>query len=222
MSYAKNIKQAAIHLRQRGLSIIQIARKLHIAKSTTSLWVKDVPLPKAIAAQIKHRELVGREKGLAVMKAKRVLTQRQYEKEALILLQDLRPFKKRDLLRLLCAVVFWCEGSKRRTSTANFTNSDPSLVKFFLFAMRSAFKLDESKFRPLIHLHEYHFVKKQTLFWSKITGIPWQQFTKPYCKPNTRKRIRDGYEGCISIRYHDAKIAKRLSALYHILAKRVP
>ncbi len=33
-------------------------------------------------------------------------------------------------------------------------------------------KLDETKFRALLHLHDYHDEKKSKTFWSRISGIP--------------------------------------------------
>lgn len=219
MSHPQKMKQQAIVLRKKGFSIIQIAKKYNLAKSTVSLWVSSIPLPRNITLQLKNRELKGREKGWAVMKARRKLAQIEYEKEAKKLLRTIRPLKNKKLLQLLCAIVFWCEGSKRNVTDVRFTNSDPALIRLFLYAFRSAFSVDESKFRALIHIHEYHFVLKQTLFWSKITGIPLTQFTKAYIKPHTAIRKRDNYPGCISLRYGDARIAKRLNALYCAIAQ---
>jgi len=40
-------------------------------------------------------------------------------------------------------------------------------------------------------------------------------------KINTKKRIRKGYQGCPSIKYYDAKIAKELHALYNVFAEKM-
>jgi len=45
MSYTKLTKNKAVQLRRRGLSILVIAAQLKVAKSTISLWVRDIPLP---------------------------------------------------------------------------------------------------------------------------------------------------------------------------------
>jgi len=74
--------------------------------------------------------------------------------------------------------------------------------------------VDETKFRALIHLHEYHDESKQKKFWSDITKISENKFQKSYLKINTGKRIKENYPGCISIKYYDAKIFKELKALY--------
>jgi hypothetical protein len=103
--------------------------------------------------------------------------------------------------------------------SVSFINSDPEMIKYFLDVFRKAFKVDEKKFRALIHLHEYHDIDKQTDFWSKITRIPKEQFTKPYRKENGGKRKRENYQGCVSIRYNDRKIAKELIFLVKELSK---
>lgn len=208
-------------MRKKGFSIPQISKQLDIAKSTTSLWVSKIPLPQNILDQIKERELTGREKGIEVMRARRYLALLQFQTEAAKFIRKMKLLKNKKLLKLITAIIFWCEGSKRRLSQVQFTNSDPKLVQVFLFALRNAFFIEESKFRALIHLHEYHNKKKQHHFWSTMTGIPLNQFIKPYIKPHTGIRKRDDYQGCISIRYSNAKIAKELDALYHSLAEQV-
>lgn len=218
---SKILKQKAIRMRKTGWSIPQISKKLDIAKSTASLWVSKIPLPQNILDQIKDKELIGREKGLAVMKARRYLAQMQIQDGADKFIKKLKLLNDKNILKLLASVIFWCEGNKRRTSGLQLTNSDPKLIQVFLHAIRRAFDIDESKFRALIHLHEYHNKQEQHNFWSTVTSIPLNQFTKPYLKPHTGIRKRDDYQGCISIRYNDAKIAKQLKALYYSLAEQI-
>lgn len=98
-------------------------------------------------------------------------------------------------------------------------NSDPKMIETFLKLFRIAFTTNESKFRALVHIHEYHNGEKQRKFWSELTKIPINQFSKNYLKPHTKKRIRDGYQGCIRIRYYDATIALELRTFYNTLAK---
>lgn len=215
------LKNKAVKMRKKGFSIPQISKKLGIAKSTTSLWVSKIPLPQNIMDQIKERELTGREKGIEVMRARRYLALLQIQKEAARFIRKMKLLKNKNLSKLMTAVLFWCEGSKRNISEVRFTNSDSKLVQVFLYALRNAFRIDESRFRALIHLHEYHNKDRQHHFWSTMTGIPLSQFTKPYMKPHTGIRKRDDYQGCISIRYADAKIAKELDALYHSIAEQV-
>jgi hypothetical protein len=91
-----------------------------------------------------------------------------------------------------------------------FINSDPNLVHTFLSLLRRSFNIDENKFRVCIHLHDYHNELRQIKFWSKITDIPTGKFLKSFRKSNTGKRVRNNYNGCVSIRYHDVMVSREL------------
>lgn len=206
-------------LRTRGLSILTISRQENIAKSTVSLWVRDVALAEPILRLLETNSIIGRTKGLRVLNAKRQLKKTEDENWARKSLERLNLKGNPDFWKLCAALLFWCEGTKRPLSVLCFTNSDPELIKSFLMSMRSGFPLEERKFSVVMHLHEYHDEYKQKVFWSKITGIPTSQFKKTYLKPNTGLRKRAGYQGCLSIRYGDAKIARKLYALYHAFSQ---
>lgn len=206
-----NEHRQAIILRRRGYSMKEIAHDLKISKSTASLWTKDVVLNQIAQTRLRTRVSAGQ---LASAKAKRkIIADREAYlfREATMLVD--RSIVSKDYAKLLCAMLYWCEGNKSVRCGVYFTNSDPKLVSKFLHLFRSSFDLDESKFRPCIHLHEYHSSPKQLAFWSKITNIPKKQFIRPYCKPNTGKRIREGYQGCIGIRYHSNDLARQLNAV---------
>lgn len=42
-----------------------------------------------------------------------------------------------------------------------------------------------------------------------------------YCKSNSGPRKRQGYQGCISIRYNDSNVAKKLSSIYDAFAQQI-
>lgn len=218
MAHPIKIKQEAVKLRKEGLSIPAIAKKLSIAKSTTSLWVRSVPLSEEIRSQLSENSMKANEKGREIMRIRRFLDRQKDAKEANNILALLQGSIDKNFWQLCAAILFWCEGSKRNLSVVGFINSDPQMIRVFLMAFRIAFVLEEKKFRIVIHLHNYHDEKKQKIFWSEVTQIPEEQFTKSYIKPNTQIRKREGYPGCISIKYFDARLAKKLDALYHAFA----
>ena len=81
-----------------------------------------------------------------------------------------------------------------------FINSDPKLIKTYLSLLRSAFDIKEEKLIAWLHLHSYHDRPEMLTFWSKVTGIDKNRINI-YNKKNTAIRKKDGYKGCISIRY---------------------
>lgn len=207
------LKKKSVALRKQGLSMDEIHKKLKVAKSTASLWVRDVILSKKAKKRLLNLGVKGREKGALVRKTMRdkfvseVVAAHRKE------LQQLPKTKFLD--KLLCAMLYWCEGEKTTVSIA-FVNSDPLLIKTFLRLLRLAYKLSENKFRVVVHLHSYHNEEKQKKYWSKITNIPLGQFHKIYWKKNSGKSIKKNYPGCISVRYYDHRIAKDLMQLWQL------
>ena len=139
-------------------------------------------------------------------------------KEAIKSLKVIRITK--DIWRLCGALVYWCEGSKRHLSSGvRFANSDPQLARFFVECLRNGFEIDEPLLKARLHLHSYHNARKQTKFWSNALDIPVQRFQSPYIKPNTQKRKREGYPGCVDVSYGRAKIVRSIDTYYKELYK---
>jgi hypothetical protein len=218
MAYAKKIKEQVTALRKKGNSINAITRKTGVAKSTVSLWIRDVQLPIHLRLSLEDAQLKGREKGQAANKIRRVHEDNLRKSSAELSIKKLLKSQSSDFWKLVTALLYWCEGEKTSFSTLRFSNSDPELIKSFLTALRKGFEIDERKFRILMHLHSYHNERQSKQFWSKQTGIPIEQFTKTYHKPHTGAQTHPGYKGCISLRYNDAKVAKTIAAIYHAFA----
>ena len=211
-------KAKARVLRERGYSINEIHQKLKVSKSSISTWVHDIELDNVAKARIK---------GLAAdaLLKSNITHQRQtleklkvahdYGKSVLINSPTAKGYKS-----ILCALIYFCEGNKSPKDVA-FSNSDPNLVKTFLHLFRCSFELNESKFRVCVHLHTYHDELKQREFWSELTQIPLSQFMKTYHKANSGKYKKEGYAGCVQIRYYDAKIARKLLALANIFMEAI-
>ncbi|PJE59582.1 MAG: hypothetical protein COU84_00010 [Candidatus Portnoybacteria bacterium CG10_big_fil_rev_8_21_14_0_10_43_39] len=205
-------------LRRKGYSFNEITKKLNISKSTASIWLRDIKLSKSAIERLKRRCLLGYEKTREKKRLKREKIDKDLKKEAETFLSSVKLGKKH--LKMFCALLYECEGTKNTASGISFSNSNPELVKLFLFLLRSSFEIDEKRFRVCVHIHDYHSPKKQMSFWSKITGISKKQFIKPYQKPNTGKRIKDNYQGCANIRYFDSLLARRLSLVSKIIMEK--
>lgn len=200
----------AITLRKRGLSLRQIHERLGIAKSTCYVWLKDVKLNKAAQQKILETSNQGRQKGWATNFQRRLKRRSKINEIAAKEIADITVDK--NLAKLICSLLYWAEGAKRKTGIA-FTNSDPEMIKLFLKFFRKSFDLTPSKFQASLHLHEYHDKLKQKMFWSKVTKIPLEKISI-YLKAHTATNIHPGYPGCISIRYHDVKIYEEVEAVY--------
>ncbi len=206
-----DIQKKAIELRKQGFSLRVIAESLHIAKSTASVWLKDVFLDKKAQEKIKSFKSDGLQKAIQISKEKRQGKLSLIEADVLRFVDRIPQSKEID--KLACALLYWCEGEKSKSSVS-FVNSDPQMIATFLVLFRSSFQVDEKKFRISLHLHEYHEDLQEIEFWSRITAIPKEQFYKVYRKPNTGKSKKENYRGCVAIRYYDVKVIMELQKIW--------
>lgn len=211
------LRERAIHLRQKGYGVKEIAALLTIAVGTSSLWLRNVTPSFEGKKRLKEKRLLGYHKIALGWQQKRTQKESQYQEEADRFIRKV-PVDSQ-YFALLISLLFWCEGGKQETAMVRLVNSDPKLIASFLFLMRRGFPLEEKKFRVRLFFHEYHNEKKQKLFWARITGISLKQFRKTYIKPHTGKRERIGYPGCAVIVYHDTSVLSQLKALYRAFAK---
>ena len=79
--------------------------------------------------------------------------------------------------------LYWGEGTKNHRTTrggkkVEFANSDEDIILLFLKFLR-LLKIDEKRLRGKVKAHKNQDIKRIQKYWSKITGIPIQQFHKP-------------------------------------------
>lgn len=207
-------KNKAIKLRNLGYSYKEICEKLHIAKSTASLWLRNISLNQKAKQRLNNNINSGIKAAIKTNISKRV------RKDSLCLARARSSLKKininnKNYQKLILSLLYWCEGAKSDTkSRLSFINSDPQMLLLFINIMRKVYIVDEKKWRCCLHLHKYHNANKQLHYWSKLLNIPKKQFNKIYIKENNAKRIKKNYPGCLSLRYHDNQIAKELFFLY--------
>lgn len=201
----KEIKQRAIILRRSGFSFREISETLRISKSTASLWCRSEALNKKAKTRIKSLGDIGREKGKITAQNKRRNQLILIDKECQVLKNKVYDVND---CKLFLALLYWGEGGKTN-NYFNFVNSDPEMIKSFLFLFRKSFSIDEKKFRVRLHLHEYHNMEEMIDFWSTVTGIEKNKFSI-YNKPHTGINKKPGYKGCVAVRYGDSNIFKEV------------
>jgi len=218
LPYSSSLVNEALRLRKNGYSYEEISKKLKIAKSSAYLWCNQVVLNEKAKKRISGRMAIGIKKAKEVLKTKKDNIMKIISDNSNNYVSKIESNK--EFNKLLCSFLYWGEGSKN-TNSLIFTNSNPKMICSYLNLLRESFELDESKFRALVHVHEYHEDIEIKKYWSKITNIPLSQFSKSYLKPHTSKNIREGYKGTISIRYYNYKIALELSFIYNRFADKL-
>jgi transposase len=207
-----DLRARARSLREEGMDYEEIAAALGVAKSSVSLWVRDLPTPQHLSyAERRERAAEGVRRYWATERAAHE-ARRAAARTATA--AEIGALTDRELV-IAGAIAYWCEGSKnkphRRTDRVIFTNSDPALIRFFLrFLEVTGTPRTDTRFRVCIH--ESADIDAAQRFWLEVTGASIDQFQRPTLKhhnPTTvRKNTGADYHGCLRID------VRRSSSLY--------
>jgi hypothetical protein len=184
-------RQQARQLRRTGLPLAEIAARLGVAKSSVSLWVRDVEFSP------RPRPPRGRRRAPNALQRRKLA-----EIERLIEEGRARIGRLSEREFLVAGVALYAgEGSKHDGSVL-FANSDPRMVAFFCSWLRHFYQVDESRLRVRLYLHQGLDLAAAVAFWSALTRIPESQFAKPYrAVPDPSIRNAKHVHGCVGIRY---------------------
>lgn len=205
MKLAAKIK--AIILRRKGLSYNEILKEVDVAKTTLSVWLRDVELtPKQVdklaSKMDRVRYAVAKRKVAArIERTKRIIDEAKNEVGSLIA----------SPLFISGVSLYWAEGAKNPTESVKFANSDEKMIVLIMRWLREVCKVPEGKFRVHVHMHDLHSRGKINNYWSKITGVPLNQFYKPYIKHTSlgqRKNIL--YNGTCSVIVSDKRLFRKI------------
>lgn len=186
-------RMQAREIRKKGKSIIYIAKKLGVTKSSVSLWCRDIvlTLDQNLTLQNQKGRSMGRWIGAERNRQKKRDNIERNKIEAFSLIQTI---SQRDLL-IAGTCLFWGEGSKTG-SRFIFINSDPAMLKMMKAFLVDVLKVDKDDIRAAIqinHIHEPR-IKIITTFWSKYLDIPVSRFSKPYYIHVTPKKVYENYD----------------------------
>jgi transcriptional regulator with XRE-family HTH domain len=201
------LKTDARVLRRRGYSFHQLSIRLGVSKSTASLWTRDVEMsPFGIERLALHRKR-SMDIGHSILHQKKLDRLTHADKEAETRLKEI-DMENKDVLVAL-AMMYWCEGAKNNTYI-KFTNSNPKLANAFIIMLNKVFRINKTKIRVTVHLHNYHNTTQILEFWSATLRIPLSQFTKPFRKESEHTFKKEDYKGCVCIAYGSSHIARVL------------
>jgi|SRR3989344_126779 len=173
-------KEEAIKLRLQGLSYSDIKSKLRLSKSTLSVWLRDYPLSEKQLEKLKDKvpQQVERCRNTKEKKYKARLDD-VYNKIS----KDISKLSNREIL-IAGLFLYWGEGSKSERYTCGFSNTDPSMVRFFLKWLR-LFNIENEKLHITLQLYSDMDVNKEIKFWSHELDLPTSCFRRPYIKKST-------------------------------------
>lgn len=113
-------------------------------------------------------------------------------------------------LDLIGLILWTTEGDKTQLS---LSNGNPNIIKKYLQFLRIICGLKEEKIKAVIHCHDTLAYEVCVKYWSKITGIPPNRFTKPHIKKDKGGQRKYPY-GIL-------RVAASNSRLVHIFKERL-
>jgi transposase len=203
----------ARRLREQGYDYNQIAAELGIAKSSVSLWVRDLPRTGRLSyEECRKRAAEGARRYWDAERPARE-AKRQATRAAAV--AEIGALTERELI-IAGAIAYWCEGAKNkpylRQDRVVFMNSDPGLIMFFLRFLDAA-GVGRDRLIYRVQIHESADVAAAEQFWLALTGAAPDQFRTATLKrhnPKTvRKNVGSKYRGCLRVD------VRRSSGLYY-------
>jgi hypothetical protein len=204
------LQEKAREMRADGRTLLDIATTLGVAKSSVSLWVRDVPYQprgrRAPASRRPHPQHLAKLAEIAECDRLGI--------ERIGRLSD-------DAFLAAGAALYAGEGSKT-DGKVTFANTDPAMIAFFCRWLRRYFTIDESRLRMRVYLHDGLDVDAAEEFWSDLTRVPRSQFNRGYRARADASRRRTKHEfGCAYVDYCCSRTHREVMGLVRALLSSV-
>jgi hypothetical protein len=177
-------RDMARKLRREGLSMREIERRLGVARSTVSLWVREIELTDH------QRESLRSRGGSARSQARRIYYRARRGRSQ----EEGRGVARRgDAFHAAGCMLYWAEGSKNR-NCAQMTNADPEVLRFFASFLRHYFEVVDEQFSVTCNLFADHLSHQREIerFWLDTLELPESCLRKSivnvYSKYSQKKR----------------------------------
>ena len=191
-------KTQAITLRKQGFSYNEILKKVPVAKSTLSVWLRDIGIAKRQTQNLTEKRKIAQQKAQQACRNIRI------KKEADIISRaksEIETISRKELW-LIGTVLYWAEGSKQKehnvSQGVSFGNSDPKMILLFHKWLRECCDIKKEDFYYRIYIHERADLAKAKKFWSELLD---EKIEKAHLKthhPKTnRKNIGEDYNGLL-------------------------
>jgi transcriptional regulator with XRE-family HTH domain len=208
-------KEEAIRIRKEfGLSINDIAKKLNVAKSSVSLWVRDIPLTEEQKNIFKENQKNAQHNfthlyGNTFSRDKFKKIREEY--------QDAGKQKAREYnpLHIMGCMLYWGEGSKNKNSV-RFTNSDSNALKLFIKFLTECYDVKLENIGLVINAHTNNGITIQEIekYWLDILNLPQKCLKKStinvYSKFSSQKKKGKLLYGTCRLEIHRTDIVQSI------------
>ncbi len=214
-------KKRAVELRKAGRTYGEILKDLPVSRGSLSCWLRDVALGPEQAARIEQKNSAALRKLSAINERRKRASQEGKRRLAEGAAKEIRGISEQEL-KLIGIALYWAEGYKRSGwRTVCFANSEPQMIILMMRWFRQVCGVPEKKFRIRIQGYDADGVRKSQSFWSRVTGVPLSQFSKPYVRisPTSQGKMETPFiHGTCSIRISDASLLVKIKGWINGLA----
>lgn len=198
-------KESAVQLRKNGLSYAEILKQVPVAKSSLSLWLKDLPLTNSEKSVLKKRKdkniTRGRIKAAAELRKRRLDRERICFNEAKMIFDK---YKDEPLFHAGVSM-YWAEGAK----TSNrwmLINTDVDVIEMMVVWLRKYLQVSNSDIFFRLYIHKPYADGSCEKWWKQKLSLPGDKFLKTVIKPTIHKsRQKAGHHGCLRIEVKNSK-----------------
>lgn len=199
------LKRKVRTLRKQGLSYNEILQIVPVAKSSVSLWCRDIELTTKQQARLIDKKKAVLQRGPRATAERRKKEIQRIVSLAKTEIRELTSYQ----FKIAGAMIYWAEGSKNREMA--ISNSDPELIKSMVDWFEKICKIPTTKLKARLNIHANQNDMRIKKYWSRITGIPLGNFGKSYIKPEgTGHRKNILHNGVIKIGVNNEDLRHRI------------
>jgi hypothetical protein len=197
----------ARELRAQAWTMPEIAEHLGVSRSSVSLWTRDVPFdPGARRSSRTDRRPRGSDHP---MRRRKLAEIERLREEAVV-----RVGRLDDTALFHAGLGLYAGDGSKTGGAVRFANSDPRMVALFCTWLRRFFEVDERRLRVRLYLHQGLDLDAAQADWARVTGIPLEQFGKPYrAVPDATIRHNKHVNGCAHVTYSCTRTLRTILAL---------
>lgn len=196
-------------MRKNGKSYNEIHTALKIPQATLSDWFSREEWSKAVRSQLVVSTREGNKIRLvALNKMRGESLERSYAQAREEATEELKTLKY-DPLFISGVMLYWGEGAKDPKQGVKLVNSDPRMIRHYVSFLKHSCGIPVESIKA--HLIIYPDIEEKTAraYWSKMGGLPWENFTKSVVIQGRHPTRRLGWGVCsvaVSSTYFKAKM----------------
>ncbi|MBA3872786.1 MAG: hypothetical protein H0X30_26935 [Anaerolineae bacterium] len=196
--------------RENGMAITDICKQLGVAKSSVSMWVRDIILTEEqqTALNKQHYAYWAQTRGAHTNAIKgrerRVIYQEEGRQKA----------REGDPLHLAGCMLYWGEGAKNRNSL-KMSNSDAGMLAFYMRFLRKSLEVTNERIvlRIVCYLGNGLSAQEIEYYWLEALGVP-EQYLRPTTvnlqPKSSQQKGRKLLYGTMEIAVHETRLSQHV------------